>query len=222
MRERERARASCVCVRERERSSKRACVLVRARACVRAKKRERARVRPVFKLQNDRTDPSNPSNPSATSATKCVNHPFLFDGADPNPGFTDQAIVDASGKMQVLDRLLPKLQAKGHRVVIFSQVSGAVGQWGSGSLSTPRQVQYFAPTHVQYSYQLILTRLHPSLRPASRCVSSPLFWTASMTTSAGVGITLLVSTDPPTAFNGPLTSTLSTRYMYSHASTAIP
>ena len=29
--------------------------------------------------------------------------------------------MDASGKMQVLDRLLAKLKAKGHRVVIFSQ-----------------------------------------------------------------------------------------------------
>ena len=34
---------------------------------------------------------------------------------------TDEAIVEASGKMQVLDRLLPKLKANGHRVVLFSQ-----------------------------------------------------------------------------------------------------
>ena len=32
---------------------------------------------------------------------KCVNHPYLFDGADPNPSVTDEGIVDASGKMQV-------------------------------------------------------------------------------------------------------------------------
>ena len=30
-------------------------------------------------------------------------------------------IVDASGKLEVLDRLLQKLLAKGHRMVVFSQ-----------------------------------------------------------------------------------------------------
>ena len=40
---------------------------------------------------------------------KCVNHPYLFDGADPNPAVTDEGIVDASGKMQVLDKLLDKV-----------------------------------------------------------------------------------------------------------------
>jgi SWI/SNF-related matrix-associated actin-dependent regulator of chromatin subfamily A member 5 len=52
---------------------------------------------------------------------KCCNHPFLFDGADPNPSITDENIVSASGKMRLLDRLLPELKAMGHRVVIFSQ-----------------------------------------------------------------------------------------------------
>ena len=34
-------------------------------------------------------------------------------------------IVAASGKLGVLDRLLAKLQAKGHRVVLFSQACSA-------------------------------------------------------------------------------------------------
>ncbi|KAL4421455.1 hypothetical protein ABPG75_010746 [Micractinium tetrahymenae] len=54
---------------------------------------------------------------------KCCNHPFLFPGAE--PGFdgetTDESIVQASGKMEVLDRLLKKLKKRGHRVVLFSQ-----------------------------------------------------------------------------------------------------
>jgi hypothetical protein len=32
---------------------------------------------------------------------KVVNHPFLFDGADPNPGITDESLIEASGKLQV-------------------------------------------------------------------------------------------------------------------------
>lgn len=34
----------------------------------------------------------------------------------------DEGIVQASGKMEVLDRLLRKLKRRGHRVVLFSQV----------------------------------------------------------------------------------------------------
>jgi SWI/SNF-related matrix-associated actin-dependent regulator of chromatin subfamily A member 5 len=52
------------------------------------------------------------------------NHPYLFN-IDAEPEFdgvtTGEDIVDVSGKMAVLDRLLRKLQAKGHRVVLFSQ-----------------------------------------------------------------------------------------------------
>jgi len=34
---------------------------------------------------------------------------------------TDENIIEASGKMVVLDKLLPKLKEAGHRVLIFSQ-----------------------------------------------------------------------------------------------------
>jgi SWI/SNF-related matrix-associated actin-dependent regulator of chromatin subfamily A member 5 len=50
---------------------------------------------------------------------KCANHPYLFDGADPGP--TDERLVEASGKLKMLDRLLPKLHAAHHRCVVFSQ-----------------------------------------------------------------------------------------------------
>ena len=43
-----------------------------------------------------------------------------IDPLDPNPAASED-IVTASGKMVILDKLLPKLQAGGHRVVIFSQ-----------------------------------------------------------------------------------------------------
>ena len=54
---------------------------------------------------------------------KAANHPYLFPGAeDPsNNGTTGYDLIEASGKMVVLDRLLQKLKKKGHRVCLFSQ-----------------------------------------------------------------------------------------------------
>lgn len=37
-------------------------------------------------------------------------------------------IVSCSGKMVLLDKLLPRLQSEGHRVLIFSQVSYPRGE----------------------------------------------------------------------------------------------
>lgn len=45
---------------------------------------------------------------------KCCNHPYLFDGAEPGPPYTtDLHLVVNSGKMVVLDKLLPKLKEQG-------------------------------------------------------------------------------------------------------------
>jgi SWI/SNF-related matrix-associated actin-dependent regulator of chromatin subfamily A member 5 len=52
---------------------------------------------------------------------KCSNHPYLFDGAEPEEGATLSELVRASGKLSVLDMLLRKLCQNGHRVVLFSQ-----------------------------------------------------------------------------------------------------
>ncbi|ROT35639.1 SNF2 family domain-containing protein [Sodiomyces alkalinus F11] len=55
---------------------------------------------------------------------KCCNHPYLFEGAEPGPPYTtDEHLVQNSGKMVVLDRLLAKFQQQGSRVLIFSQMS---------------------------------------------------------------------------------------------------
>lgn len=50
---------------------------------------------------------------------KVVNHPYMFQEADPME--TDASIVTASAKMMVLDRLLGKLKAQGRRVLVYSQ-----------------------------------------------------------------------------------------------------
>ncbi|CAD25851.1 similarity to THE ATPase COMPONENT OF THE TWO-SUBUNIT CHROMATIN REMODELING FACTOR [Encephalitozoon cuniculi GB-M1] len=54
---------------------------------------------------------------------KCCNHPYLFPDAEPKPYTNDKHIIENSGKMIVLDKLLASLKAKGSRVLIFSQMS---------------------------------------------------------------------------------------------------
>lgn len=55
---------------------------------------------------------------------KCSNHPYLFDGAEPGPPYTTgHHLIDTSGKMLVLDKLLFRLRKAGSRVLLFSQMS---------------------------------------------------------------------------------------------------
>ncbi|KAJ8085234.1 chromatin remodeling complex Adenosinetriphosphatase [Marasmius tenuissimus] len=55
---------------------------------------------------------------------KVTCHPYLFDGAEPGPPYTtDEHLVDNSGKMIILDKLLKSMKEKGSRVLIFSQMS---------------------------------------------------------------------------------------------------
>jgi SWI/SNF-related matrix-associated actin-dependent regulator of chromatin subfamily A protein 2/4 len=53
---------------------------------------------------------------------KCCNHPYLFVGGDYNM-WKKPEIVRASGKFELLDRLLPKLRKAGHRILLFSQMT---------------------------------------------------------------------------------------------------
>lgn len=75
---------------------------------------------------------------------KCCNHPFLLKGVEdniietarnqerakrqlsseaPDPDVSvDNLMIEASGKLFLIDRLLPKLRAGGHRVLVFSQM----------------------------------------------------------------------------------------------------
>lgn len=55
---------------------------------------------------------------------KCCNHPYLFEGAEPGPPYTNgEHLVLNAGKMVVLDKLLRKMKEEGSRVLIFSQMS---------------------------------------------------------------------------------------------------
>ncbi len=55
---------------------------------------------------------------------KVCSHPFLFDwplDQRTNQPVVDEQLVDVSGKMMVLERLLDALFARGHKVLVFSQ-----------------------------------------------------------------------------------------------------
>ena len=55
---------------------------------------------------------------------KVCNHPYLFPGVEPGPPYeTNHVLRDNCGKLVVLDKLLPKLQDAGSRVLIFCQMT---------------------------------------------------------------------------------------------------
>ncbi|CAI6008645.1 unnamed protein product [Closterium sp. NIES-65] len=63
---------------------------------------------------------------TAMQLRKCCNHPYLFllDALDhPYQPNSPNERVRASGKFELLDRILPKLQAGGHRILMFSQMT---------------------------------------------------------------------------------------------------
>jgi len=70
-------------------------------------------------------------NNLAMQLRKCCNHPFLLNGVedewnaqqqkDGNVSDEAESLAKASGKLVLLDKLLPKLEDDGHRILIFSQ-----------------------------------------------------------------------------------------------------
>ena len=55
---------------------------------------------------------------------KVCNHPYLFQGIEPEGIPEGEHLIEASGKLIILDRLLKKLHAEGnHKVLIFSQMT---------------------------------------------------------------------------------------------------
>ena len=52
---------------------------------------------------------------------KCCNHPYLF--LDAYMPLDARERVRAAGKFDLLDHLLPKLKASGHRILLFSQMT---------------------------------------------------------------------------------------------------
>ncbi|XP_054458435.1 chromodomain-helicase-DNA-binding protein 1-like [Anoplopoma fimbria] len=54
---------------------------------------------------------------------KCVDHPYLFDGVEPEPFEMGEHLVEASGKLSLLDGMMSYLHKGGHRILLFSQMT---------------------------------------------------------------------------------------------------
>ncbi|KAK2835916.1 hypothetical protein Q5P01_016400 [Channa striata] len=54
---------------------------------------------------------------------KCVDHPYLFDGVEPEPFEIGEHLIEASGKLCLLDSMLTYLLKGGHRILLFSQMT---------------------------------------------------------------------------------------------------
>ncbi|KAG0458946.1 hypothetical protein HPP92_022074 [Vanilla planifolia] len=54
---------------------------------------------------------------------KVCSHPYLFGGIEPEPYQEGEHLVQACGKLLVLDQLLQKLNEGGHRVLLFAQMT---------------------------------------------------------------------------------------------------
>ncbi|KAH8701920.1 PHD/FYVE-zinc-finger like domain-containing protein [Talaromyces proteolyticus] len=56
---------------------------------------------------------------------KCLCHPFVYsrqiEERTSDPTLSHRNLVEASGKLQLLEHMLPKLKERGHRVLLFSQ-----------------------------------------------------------------------------------------------------
>ncbi|CAK4197637.1 unnamed protein product [Aphanomyces euteiches] len=61
----------------------------------------------------------------AMQLRKCCNHPYMFDEDTDASGnvVTGEHLVQAAGKLQVMDSMLKQLLKKGHKVLIFSQMT---------------------------------------------------------------------------------------------------
>ncbi|XP_010506437.1 PREDICTED: probable helicase CHR10 [Camelina sativa] len=57
---------------------------------------------------------------------KTCSHPYLFPGIEPEPFQEGEHLVQASGKLLVLDQLLKRLHNIGHRVLLFSQMTSTL------------------------------------------------------------------------------------------------
>ncbi|KAJ8033865.1 Chromodomain-helicase-DNA-binding protein 1-like [Holothuria leucospilota] len=54
---------------------------------------------------------------------KCVSHPYMFNGVEPEPFELGDHLIDASGKLHLLDQLLRFLWQHNHKVLLFSQMT---------------------------------------------------------------------------------------------------
>jgi ATP-dependent helicase STH1/SNF2 len=74
-------------------------------------------------MGTDTQAPSRGLNNIVMQLRKVCNHPYLF---SPEGYHINDIIVRSSGKMALLDQMLPKLRAAGHRVLMFTQMTAVM------------------------------------------------------------------------------------------------
>ncbi|XP_076828846.1 LOW QUALITY PROTEIN: chromodomain-helicase-DNA-binding protein 8 [Brachyhypopomus gauderio] len=126
---------------------------------------------------------------------KCCNHPYLITGAEEKivaelrevydpaaPDFHLQALVRSAGKLVLLDKLLPRLKAGGHKVLIFSQMVRCL------------DILEDYLIHKRYLYERIDGRVRGNLRQAAidrfSKLDSDRFVFLLCTRAGGLGINL--------------------------------
>ena len=117
---------------------------------------------------------------------KCLCHPFVYNKSieERNVSYTTshRNLVDASAKLKLLELLLPKLQERGHRVLVFSQF-----------LDMLDIVEDFLDG-MQFRYQRLdgsISSLHKQKRiDEFNAPDSPIFAFLLSTRAGGVGINL--------------------------------
>ncbi|KAJ7356040.1 choline dehydrogenase 7 [Desmophyllum pertusum] len=98
---------------------------------------------------------------------KCCNHPFLINGAEDkvlsenNLSLVEKTtqhasiMIDASGKLVLIHKLLPKLKSGGHKVLVFSQMVRCL------------DILEDYLVHMRYPYERIDGRVRGNLRQAA-------------------------------------------------------
>ncbi len=61
-----------------------------------------------------------------TALRQLCQHPYVLDGVEPQPFVTDESLINCSGKMILLDKLLGMLKEQDSKVLIFSQFLGVL------------------------------------------------------------------------------------------------
>lgn len=85
-------------------------------------------IRAIFANSKLKTTERSSLNNILMQLRKCLGHPFLYSGAVEDKDVDAEAmhrnLVSASSKLVLLEQMFPKLQERGHRVLIFSQFLG--------------------------------------------------------------------------------------------------
>ncbi len=107
------------------------------------------------------------------------NHPYLFPGAEPGPPFEEgEHIVHNSGKLVLLDRLLHKLRAGRHKVLLFSQSTAMldvlqVGMQSEAWVCSGEGALYWCALrpHPAHKHRTRYAHMPHHPMPSSACVS---------------------------------------------------